>query len=121
PVERSSGGVAERQGDPRCSDAIGRGERQLTLRLEPRKQRARRVLRLLHVRLVERVDAQERTGDSRRDFPAYELGAERRGFLQLDLEDRRLRLLEGADVGVALLLGIRAVKAKADEESIVAV
>ena len=54
-------------------------------RLVAVEQDSRGVLGLLHVRLVERIDAEERAGDGRRDFPSDELRAERRRLRQLDL------------------------------------
>ena len=56
------------------------------------EQRRGRVLRLLDVRLVERVDPEQRAGDRRRDFPSNELGAERGRFVPVD---RRRRMSVG--------------------------
>ena len=52
------------------------------------EQSPRGVLRLLHVRLVERIEREERAGDGRRDFPADELGAERRRLGKIDACNR---------------------------------
>src|SRR6478672_4168386 len=49
-----------------------------------RKELARSVLRLLHVRLVARVDLEDRARDRGRELPAEELGAEVVRVVQLD-------------------------------------
>src|SRR5207247_1573773 len=45
----------------------------------------RLVLRRLHVRLVERVDSEDRAGDRDRELPTEELGAELVGLSELDV------------------------------------
>ncbi len=75
---------------PSCSRRVVRGGRQVSVGLVAVEQHARRVLGLLHVRFVERVDAEERAGDGRRDFPPHEFGAERRRLRKLDRRDRRV-------------------------------
>ena len=96
--------VAQRQRDLSGQDAIRRRHRQLMRRHVTLQNGARGVLRLLHVRLVERVDPQDRAGDRGRDFPAHEFGPERRRLREVDFDDRGARLPQRADLRVAHLL-----------------
>ena len=70
----------------------------------------RRVLRLLHVRFVERIDPEDRARDGRRDFPADEFCTERRRFRPVDLDHRR-----ASDLDCAVI------RSHVHEEAIVAV
>src|SRR4029077_21226375 len=70
---------------------------------------ARAYLRVLHVGLVERVDAEDRGGDSGRELPAEELGAEVVRVVELDLPLLAVgavrRLARRGDEALALLAG----------------
>jgi hypothetical protein len=67
-------------------------DRKTALLLLPIEQRARRILGLLHLRLVERVDVEHRAGNRGRDLPADELGAKRQPIRQIDPQNRRDRV-----------------------------
>ena len=107
---RARGG-RQRQRDAVIESPIGRGNRQRPARLVAGEQRVRRILRLLHVRLIERVDLQDRARDRRCTLPADELGAEC-GFLRkIDLDDGRLAGFESTDGLVARGFVVRIVGA----------
>src|SRR5205085_5234968 len=92
-------------------------ERHRPLRLELLEQLLRVVLRLLHVRLIERVDAEERAGDGGGELPGEENLAEVERIAQ--------DLIEYGMAGVGQRLEaievVRAAHADGDEDAIVAV
>ena len=73
--------------------------------LDRLEQVARQLLGLLDVRLVERVDAEDRAGDRGRDLPAERLGAEVDRVGDLDPDDRVAGRLERVGQGVAAAVG----------------
>src|SRR5262249_31107310 len=86
------------------------------------QQRPGRVLGLLYVRLVERVDAEHGAGRRRRDLPAHELRADAQRLDQADVDDRMAGRAQPLDQAVApVFLPVAAMKAEADEQSVVAV
>ena len=80
--------LAQREADAVWQGEIGRGIGQPALRLVGVQQHVRRILRLLHVRLVERIDLKHRAENRRRDLPAHEFSPEGGGFGQLDFDRR---------------------------------
>ena len=60
----------------------------MPLRLELFEQPLRVVLRLLHVRLIERVDAEERAGDGGGELPGEENLAEVERVFEHEIDDR---------------------------------
>jgi hypothetical protein len=63
------------------------------------EQNAGRVLGLLHVRLVERIDVENGAGNRGRDFPSDKLRAERERFRNIDGHDRRTAASQDTDSG----------------------
>ena len=72
PTSAATAGSVRVRRAPSCA-AMRLGKRKLTLLTKSIEQRARRVLRLLNVGFVERVDLEEQSRRRRRDFPAEEL------------------------------------------------
>ncbi len=79
------------------------------------EQRARRVLRLLHVRLVERVDLEQAACRGGRHLPPEEFGAERLDARHVDGHQRHARRAHPVDRG---LVDADAVEAHGDRDAI---
>src|SRR5437867_541674 len=88
-VQRLSRGAGQRQRNSTGQHAVCRAGGQLMARFIAVENPPRRVLGLLHIRLVERIDVQERASHGCRDFPAHEFSAKRGRFREIDLYDRR--------------------------------
>src|SRR5207247_7737573 len=71
-LKRFARGGRQRDRDVARERAVRRAGRQSSRRVVLIEQRLRCVFRLLHVRLIERVDAEEPSGDGGGDFPAQE-------------------------------------------------
>ncbi len=105
-AERRARGLVAVNGQP-VAGGQDRLLLQLAALLEGFEQSLRLVLRLLHVRLVERIDAEPPAGDRRRDLPQEELFAEVVCVVERAVDDRvpggfeRLELRLGLAVGLA--------------------
>ena len=116
-VARLRGGEQRRDSVGGVRDRDEVGIVQLAARLVLLEQALGVVLRLLHVRLVEGVDAEERAGDRGGEFPREEDLAEVLGVVQDEIDDGM------AGVGQLLQLGdvVGAAQADADEDAVLAV
>ena len=93
------------------------GEGHLACRLELLKQTLRIVFRLLHVRLIERIDAERRAGDGRGELPCEEDFAEVAFVFHDDVDDRMSGVRQLAQSRCLII----SAQAHAYEETIIAI
>src|SRR5207253_7042983 len=113
--------LVEREADP-VEHNLRRRWREAPLGGVPPEERLRRVLGLLDVRLIERVDPEDRSRRDGGDLPADELGPDSERLHEPDRDDGVARGPEALHFTVALVfLGIPPVQTQAHEQAVIAV